>query len=187
MKQERRGIIFADDNQTFSQINKMLEFNNLERLLKKGVDVSRDVICCISELDRKDQLKIRSKNALATLNRITEIERNTAKIQYDNLIEGMQIELEAHAELLELELERCRLEVEEKIKQENFEFEMYKQKSDILSKIFKDEIKQLEFMQKIIDEYLLDIDTIYKNRKEFQLFFDSKKEILNNISIIKFV
>ncbi|MDO4507199.1 MAG: hypothetical protein Q4B64_09635, partial [Spirochaetales bacterium] len=118
MKQERRGIIFADDNQTFSQINKMLEFNNLERLLKKGVDVSRDVICCISELDRKDQLKIRSKNALATLNRITEIERNTAKIQYDNLIEGMQIELEAHAELLELELERCRLEVEEKIKQE---------------------------------------------------------------------
>ena len=187
MKQERRGIIFADDNQTFSQINKMLEFNNLERLLKKGVDVSRGVICCISELDRKDQLKIRSKNALATLNRITEIERNTAKIQYDNLIEGMQIELEAHAELLELELERCRLEVEEKIKQENFEFEMYMRNSEILSRVFNITKQHLNMTQDIIEEFLKDIENVQKNRKEFQFFSDLKKEILARLGTINFV
>ena len=189
MNEYRIGLKFEDDirgSRPSFRDNYRTQLSEIEDTLKSGIACARGITNYLYEVNRTEHVRKRMQTAVYTQRKVSETVVDAAREEYDYYVAGLQERLEAEEKKISLEIQRIKLEIEEKMQRESLTFKESMKKSKRLMEMVENEQNQIESLDSKINEaiklYNTDFDP--EIRRQCTLFSHLKAKCLEKLDKI---
>ncbi len=189
MNEYRIGLKFEDDirgGRTSFHDSYRIQLSEIEDTLKSGIACAKEITNYLREVNRTTHLKKKMQATVYAKRKVSDSIVEAAREEYDYYVAGLQERLEAEEKKISLEIQRIKLEIEEKMQRESLTFKESMKKSERLMEMVEEERKQIESLDSQINEaiklYNTDFDP--EIRRQCKLFTHLKAKCIETLDKI---